>query len=69
MATIIPLYTNTLVQKKKHTYIDGEQSLSIDNNNCAEIIIFPGIRIERINAEDRDKEENLDKLSKFECQL
>ena len=69
MATIIPLYTNTLVQKKKHTYIDGEPSLSIDNNNCAEIIIFPGIRIERINAEDRDKEENLDKLSKFECQL
>jgi hypothetical protein len=69
MATIIPLYTTTSVQKKKHRSIDVEQSISFENNNCAEIIIFPGIRIERISAEDRDEQENLDKLSKFECQL
>lgn len=68
MATIIPLYTTTSVQKKKHRGIDVEQSISFENN-CAEIIIFPGIRIERISAEDKDKQENLDKLSKFECQL
>lgn len=69
MATIIPLYTTRSVQKKKHRGIDVEQSISFENNKCAEIIIFPGIRIERISAEDKDKQENLDKLSKFECQL
>ena len=69
MATIIPLHTKPLVQKKKHTPSEGEQSLSIKNNKCAEIIIFPGIRIERISAEDKGKQENLDKFSKFECQL
>lgn len=38
-------------------------------NNCAEIIIFPGIRIERISSERLEKKQNRDKLGKIECQL
>ena len=67
MATIISLNHNTSELKKQLKF--AEPKLSNKNKNSAEIIIFPGIRIERISAENKEKQEILDKLSKFECQL
>ncbi|MBO6550538.1 MAG: hypothetical protein JJ964_13065 [Rhizobiales bacterium] len=50
---------------------NSEQSKTVqrNENNCAEVIIFPGIRIERISSERLEKKQNRDKLSKIECQL
>ena len=70
MATIISLNHHTSVLKKQPKFT--ELKLANKNKISAEIIIFPGIRIERISAENKENQENQkkqDKLSKFECQL
>ncbi len=47
-----------------------EQKMPYDqNDHDAEIIIFPGIRIERISPKRNKEKRNRDKLSKIECQL
>ena len=33
----------------------------------AEIVIFPGVRIERISSDKLETKQNLDKLSKIKC--
>ncbi len=33
----------------------------------AEIVIFPGVRIERISSDKLETKQNLDKLSKVKC--
>lgn len=66
MATIIAftgLRKENVSEHQTATYSDQSQI-----KDMAEIIIFPGVRIERISADNSEVKHNIDNFSKFGCQ-
>ncbi len=67
MATILAfsnLNGKKTFEKSPLTNVKREQK-----GKKAEIVIFPGVRIERISSDKYETKQNIDKLSKIKCHV
>lgn len=65
MATILAF--SNLNGKKMNNKSPLTNVKSDHKSKKAEIVIFPGVRIERISSDKLETKQNLDKLSKIKC--
>lgn len=65
MATILAF--SNLNGKKINNKSPLTKVKSDNKSKKAEIVIFPGVRIERISSDKLETKQNLDKLSKIKC--
>ncbi|GAA6213019.1 hypothetical protein NBRC116602_27600 [Hyphomicrobiales bacterium 4NK60-0047b] len=65
MATILAF--SNLNGKKTNNKSSRTNVKSDHKSKKAEIVIFPGVRIERISSDKCETKQNIDKLSKVKC--